>query len=591
MRIRNFLISLGILVVGFFIIDIYNSDKFTPNNSQLFYNGTILTMEDDVPKIDAVYVENGIINAVGDEVKLRKIAKDGTEFINLNGNTLMPGFIDSHTHPVASAFLYNMIDLSGFRHKTKEDVWTYFEESVSQYKPDEWILCKGFDQVLVDGLEAPHISYLDSIAPNNPVFIASLPMHSYWANTLAFEVAGIDKYTVNPSESSFYEKDDEGNLTGYIVEQEAFEPFKESMILALGNKGLKKNCVSVLDKYAKNGNTSITSMGITTDDPKVIRLYEHLSSENPSFLNNIFSKVGILPKRKPTVRHFVFIRNDASELLPSSIDNGDDFFKIVGVKFWYDGSPYTGTMYIDDPYLENDLTIDKLHFPHSHSGAALLNKDELNTLISNYDSQGWQIATHAQGDMAIQEILDIFQDVGIEDGKDSRHRLEHCLLLKESSIERMRKLNIHPSFHINHLYYYGEALAENIIGEKRASQILPVSTAEKHSLRYSLHADQPMFESNPLALIHIAVNRKTRDGKSIGSYNKVSVESALKAVTINAAWQIKMEEKIGSIKVEKYADFVILVENPFEVSIDKIKDIQILETIVNGNTIYRLKDD
>ncbi len=586
---RNLLISLGISVVVFFIIDIYNSDNFIPDNSQLFYNGTIFTMEDDVPKIDAVYVENGIINAVGDEAILRKIAKDGTYFINLNGNTLMPGFIDPHTHPVASAFLYNMIDLSGFRHKTKEDVWSYFEESISQYKPDEWILCKGFDQVLVDGLEAPHISYLDSVAPNNPVFIASLPMHSYWANTLAFEVAGIDKYTVNPSESSFYEKDDEGNLTGYIVEQEAFKPFKESMILALGNEGLIENCVSVLDKYAENGNTSITAMGITTDDPRVIRLYEHLSSENPSFLNNIFSKIGLLPKRKPTVRHFIFIRNDASELLPSSIDNGDDFFKIVGVKFWYDGSPYTGTMYIDDPYLENDLTIDKLHFPHSHSGAALLNKDELTTLISNYDSQGWQIATHAQGDMAIQEILDIFQDVGIEDGKDSRHRLEHCLLLKESSIERMATLNIHPSFHINHLYYYGEALAENIIGEKRATQILLVSTAENHSLQYSLHADQPMFESHPLSLIHTAVNRKTRDGKSIGPQNGVTVESALKAMTIHSAWQIKMDDKIGSIKVGKYADFVILAENPYEVSEDKIREIQILETIVNGNTIYKRK--
>ena len=586
---RRLLIILGITIVGYFIIDIHNSDIFTPNNSQLFYNGTILTMEDDEPIINAIYVENGIINTVGDEDKLRKIAKEDTDFINLNGHTLMPGFIDPHTHPVASAFLHGMIDLSGFKHETKEEVWGYFEESVSKYEPNEWILCKGFDQVLVDGLDPPHISYLDSIAPNNPVFIASLPMHSYWANTLAFEAAGIDKYTVDPSVSSFYEKDDEGNLTGYISEQEAFKPFKESMILALGNNMLKENCVKVLDEYAQNGNTTITAMGITTNDPNIIRLYDHLSSERSSLLNKLLSQVGLLPKRKPSVRHFVFIRNDASELLPSSIDNGDDFFKIVGVKFWYDGSPYTGSMYIKDPYLENDLTINKLHFPHSHSGTALLDRDEFTSLISNYDSQGWQIATHAQGDMAIQEIISIFQNVGIKGDKDSRHRLEHCLLLGKSSIEKMATLNIHPSFHINHLYYYGEALAQNIIGEKRASQILPVATAEKYSLRYSLHADQPMFESHPLSLIHTAVNRKTRDGKSIGPHNGVTVESALKAMTIHSAWQIKMDDKIGSIKVGKYADFVILAENPYEVSEDKIREIQILETIVNGNTIYKRK--
>ena len=305
---RKLLIISGIIAVGYFIIDFHYSDNFTPTNSQLFYNGTILTMEDDEPIINAIYVENGIINKVGDEDKLRKIATEGTDFINLNGHTLMPGFIDPHTHPVASAFLHGMIDLSGFKHATKEDVWSYFEESVSQYKPNEWIICKGFDQVLVGGLDPPHISYLDSIAPNNPVFITSLPMHAYWANTLAFESAGIDKDTIDPSESSFYEKDDKGNLTGYISEQEAFKPFKESMILALGNDLLKENCVKVLDEYAQNGNTTITAMGITTDDPNIIRLYNHLSSEHSSFLNKLLSQVGLLPKRKPSVRHFVFIR-------------------------------------------------------------------------------------------------------------------------------------------------------------------------------------------------------------------------------------------------------------------------------------------
>ena len=192
--------------------------------------------------------------------------------------------------------------------------------------------------------------------------------------------------------------------------------------------------------------------------------------------------------------------------------------------------------------------------------------------------------------MAIREVLDAFQLVGDVDG-DHRHRLEHCLLLENKSIKQMQKLNIHPSFHINHLYYYGEVLSESIIGDERTETILPVKKAEDEGLTYSIHADQPMFESNPLALIHTTVNRKTRGGKSIGAYNRVSVESALKAVTINAAWQIKMEDKIGSIKVGKYADFVILAENPFEVSVDKIKDIQVLETIVNGNTIYRVKHE
>jgi len=586
---RNFLLILVFFILGYIIIDTKNSDSFTPNNSQLFYNGQILTMENDLATANSVYIENGIIKGVGNKKTLEKMIKVGTKMVDLQGHTLMPGFIDPHTHPIASAFLHGMIDLSGFKHDSKEAVWAYFEERVSQFKPSEWILCKGFDQVLVNGLLAPNISYLDSIAPNNPIFIASLSMHAYWANSMAFDAAGIDKHSVDPSESSFYEKDEKGELTGYIVEQEAFKPFKESMIKALGNDLLKENCVTVLDQYASNGNTTITTMGITTDDSNIIRLYEHLSSKKSTFFNRFLFQLGLLPERKPTVRHFVFVRSDASEIIPKSADNGDDFFKMVGIKFWYDGSPYTGTMYIDEPYLENDLTNKKLHYPHSYSGAALLNKDDLKQKISNYQDDGWQIAVHAQGDVAIREVLDAFESVSDEDA-DHRHRLEHCLLLENGSIKRMHELNIHPSFHINHLYYYGEVLSKSIIGDERTETILPVKNAEHEGLIYSIHADQPMFESDPLALVHTAVNRKTRDGKSIGSYNKVSVESALKAVTINAAWQIKMEDKIGSIKVGKYADFVILVEDPFEVSIDKIKNIQILETIVNGNTIFRLKD-
>ena len=133
---RKPLIIFGIIALGYFMINIHYSNNFTPNNSQLFYNGNILTMENNEPIIDAVYIENGIINKIGDEEKLRKLSREGTDFINLNGHTLMPGFIDPHTHPVASTFLHGMIDLSGFKHKTKEDVWAYFEKSVSQYEPN-----------------------------------------------------------------------------------------------------------------------------------------------------------------------------------------------------------------------------------------------------------------------------------------------------------------------------------------------------------------------------------------------------------------------------------------------------------------------
>ena len=578
--IHSFVAIVALLLISFAL-----EPSFTPKGSLYIYNGTVITLEDEQPKANAVFVDKGKIVAVGNDPELRLHLKETTKLIDLKGATLLPGFIDPHTHPVASSFLHEMIDLSGFRHENQKEIWTHLESEIKNYAPGEWIMCKGLDVVLVDDLEPPHITYLDSISPNNPLLILSLSMHSFWGNSLAFNAAGINKNSPNPSESSFYGKDASGSLNGYISEQAAFQPFRDTVINAMGKVVLKEKCVTVLDEYAANGNTCITSMGITTNDPNVIRLYQHLSSEQTSLLNKVLQRLGLLPRRKPTVRNFVFVRDDADYLLPFSPNNGDDFFKMAGVKFWYDGSPYTGSMYLNEPFKSSSVNQEKIHVPLGHSGKALWKNDEIANRIKQYDSVGWQVAVHTQGDRAISETLDAFEKSGIP--KNSRHRLEHCLLPSKKAIQRMVKLGVSPSFHINHLWYYGEALEDHIIGRERTDKILPLKAVENNSLIFSLHADQPMFESDPLSLLHTAVNRKTRDGKIVGKSNKISVEQGLKSLTINAAWQIKMENKIGSIKPGKYADFVILDQNPMMVDPEKIKDIHVLQTIVNGNIVYK----
>ncbi len=574
-----------IVIIGVLIISIALEPGFTPKGSLYIYNGPIHTMEDNQPEVNAVFVNKGKIVAVGTDPELRTLLTETTQILDLKGAALLPGFIDPHTHPVVSSFLNGMIDLSGFKHKNQEEIWSYLESKIKNYTPGKWILCKGLDLVLVDDLEPPHISYLDSIAPKSPLLIASLSMHSFWGNTLAFQNAGITNETPNPTESSFYGRDSSRKLNGYISEQLAFQPFKEAVIQSLGTKILKEKFVTVLDEYAAHGNTSITSMGITTNDPNVIRLYQHLSSESSSFISRILQKFGQLPERKPTIRNFVFVRDDADHLLPKSSNNGDDFFKITGVKFWMDGSPYTGSMFLNAPFKLSEVNQKKIHVPEGYSGKALLNYSELSQRIQDYEINGWQVAVHTQGDQAIEKTLNVFESANISN--NSRHRLEHCLLPDTNSLERMANLGVLPSFHINHLWYYGEALENHIIGKKRTEQILPLKKAENASLKYSLHADQPMFKSKPLSLLHTAVNRRTRDGRIINTKNKISVMSGLKALTINAAWQIKMEDKIGSIAPGKYADFVIIDQNPLTIDSTKIKDIQVLQTIVNGNTIYK----
>ena len=584
MKVKIVYISFFVFFLVFLFLENNNND-FSEGADILFHNGPIITMEKDQPNAEAVYIENGIIKLVGDYNLLRKNIKKTTIVVDLKGQSLLPGFIDSHTHPVLSAFLYNMVDLSGFTHRTEEDLWNHFADKVSDYNPGDWILCKGFDQILVPDLIPPHISFLDSIAPNNPVLITSQSLHSYWANSHAFHAAGINRTTPDPEKSSYYERETNGNFTGYIAEQAAFEPFKKEILSSLGIKRLKENSLMVLKDYAKSGYTSITSMGITTSDKKVIQLYKHISSKTSTITNRILALLDILPKRENTVRNFIFLRYDAAHLFPPSSTNGDDFFKIMGVKLWYDGSPYTGSMYLEAPYLDNHFTNNVLHIPPGHTGIPLLTKNQLSSYIMKYQSDGWQVAIHAQGDIAIRDIMNVFDDIGLQSENDFRHRIEHCILIDNESIEKMSKMNIHPSFHINHLYYYGDALEKQIIGASRADQMLPLKAAAENSLRFTLHADQPMFPSKPFSLLHTAVNRKTKNGKMLGKQNLITVYQGLEALTIHAAWQIKMDEKIGSIKEGKFADLIILDRNPLDSDKEDLRSIRVLETYVHGNRI------
>jgi len=582
---RKYIVLSAILVVALISYS-YISKDFIKAEPTIYKNGTIITLEEQLPFAEAMFVEDGLIKAIGSNDEITGLQSTRIKVVDLEGATVLPGFIDSHTHVALSVFLDNMVDLSGFKHKTAKDVWDHLEKSVKTKKAGEWIICKGIDPILVEDLDAPNLTFLDEIAPENPLILISQSLHTYWANSKTFEKVGITKATKDPSKTSYYEKDSEGNLTGLIAEQEAFIPILEQLKKeVLTSKDLINSTIKVLNGYAKNGNTTVVSAGITINDARPLRLYEHLSTNKPSFINKLLEIFGMLPKRTQNPRHFIYIRHDKSFLLPKE-KKEDDFYKILGVKHWYDGSPYTGSMYIKEPYLVSDLTKNGLHIPEGYSGKPLIPQENLVNFIKEYHTKGWQIAIHTQGDIANENVLRAYNAVDKQvDIHKARHRIEHCVLLSDKSIDMVKELNISPSFHINHLYYYGKALKNEIIGEERANKILPVGSAQRQKINYSLHADQPMFESNPFRLIQTAVERQTKEGDTLGFNQRITVLNGIKAMTINAAWQIHMEDKIGSLKKGKYADFVILDKNPLKIASNELQHIKIIKTVINGNKV------
>ena len=585
MKLKSILL-LVILTLLFFAFQ-YIIRDFEKAETTIYINASIITLEDEEPIAEAMLVKNGKINAIGTNEEIELLKNDQIKIVDLKGAFILPGFIDSHSHVALSSFLFSMVDLSGFKHNTAEEVWNYLRATVKTKKPGEWIVCKGIDPILVEDLESPNITFLDEIAPENPIILVSQSLHTYWANSLTFEKVGINNETKDPSKTSYYEKDENGSLTGLIAEQEAFIPILEQLKKEIiTSKSLMKSTTQVLKDYAKNGNTSVVSAGITINDAKPLRLYEHLSTAKSSFLNQFLASFGVLPKRVQYPRHFIYIRHDKDFLLPKKRDKGNDFYAILGVKHWYDGSPYTGSMYINEPYMVSDLTKNGLHIPEEYRGSPLIKKDELVNFIKKHHQNGWQIAIHTQGDIANADVLEAFQKVDDQmDITNSRHRIEHCLLLSDTSIDKLKDLNISPSFHINHLYYYGRALKNHIIGEERANKILPIASAQNKNIKYSMHADQPMFESKPFRLIQTAIERTTKEGDTLGYNQRINILDGIKSMTINAAWQIHMEDKIGSLKKGKYADFIILDKNPLKTPSNQLENIKILQTFINGNEV------
>lgn len=340
-----------------------------------------------------------------------------------------------------------------------------------------------------------------------------------------------------------------------------------------------------MKRYVKNGNTTIVAAGLTINSRFFLYLFKVIAS---SFCRNIMYCLfgNVCPLVVP--RHFAYLDRVSDRYLPSAskLNSNNDMFRIIGVKMWYDGSPYVGSMYMSSTYVDSDL-VHELHIVRNNKNKRLIEIDEMKHYVEKYNNAGWKMLVHTQGDLAIQETLSAFDSVSNPEKREKlRHRFEHCMLLNNELVNKMNDVKVTPSFHINHIYYYGRALT-NIIGSDLVQRIFPISSYANSSnnAQFSLHSDSPMFESDPLSLITTATSRKTRQtGEVIGGTERISIIEALRSMTIMAAWQIGMDDKIGSLEVGKYADFVVLDKNPLLLydSPDEIRNIKIESTFIGG---------
>lgn len=543
----------------------------------LYYGGPVITMEEPL-YADALLVKGGKIEAVGsfDELKglIASLPVDDArqvEYRDLKGCTLLPAFLDPHSHfsQYASSLLQIPLDETESIPEIQDRIREFIRGNHTA--PGQWLIARGYDHNLL--AKNRHLTRwdLDEAAPSNPLLVQHRSGHLGVFNTLALDELGVTPQTPSPSGGLIGVKD--GELTGYMEENAFMEYLKKAPSPSLDD--LTGAFQKVQDRYASYGITTIQD-GMIVD--QMVPLYKML-------LGNHLLKLDLVGY--PGAENSQKFMKEFSHCIKTYQSR----FKIGGYKIFLDGSPQGRTAWMRAPYLPDSSG------QTDYCGYGTMSDEAVLAAVRMAADQGLQLLAHCNGDAAAEQYLCAFETAYKESGTASpkeftaplRPVIIHAQLIGADQLARAAELGLIPSFFIAHVYYWGDTHIRNF-GMERASAISPASSAKALDIPYTFHQDSPVLEPNMLETVWCAVNRLTRSGIPLGPDQRISALDALKGVTINAAYQYFEEDRKGSLAPGKLADLVILGDNPLEVSPEAIRHIPVIETIKEGETIYRNPD-
>ena len=536
-------------------------------NAFVLTGGPIVTMDPARPSPEAVGVRNGRIVTVGALDDARDALGSKPKVVDLAGSTLLPGFIDAHSHILWAAKTRGapVVDVRAETVATYRALIGKVRRRVATARPGEFLLFFGLDPQLHPDMESPSRALLDEIAPHNPVGIQTSNCHALFMNSRGLEACGIDESTPTPA-GSVIERDETGRPTGRLAEAitwDALDTFYESW----GPSRLEAEFEAAIGDFIGNGITTVT---------------EHLYLPHYKAYYRMALDRGL-----PMPRVAAYQQAVTADMTVENLKVGDDRLWMAGVKIHADGSPFVGNIWISEPYLETETTLEKMNLRPGHTGGTNYPRDYFERMLHAYFDQGWQMSIHTQGDRTIDMVLDMVEEVLASTPRpDHRFRLEHCALMRPDQIERAHGLGVLCSFFINHITHWGVPIEDALFGSERAAGYVPAGSAARRGMRISLHADTPMTDPSCLALMAAATTRRAPDGRCIGPAERLDGHTALKAVTIDAAFQIGMESRLGSLTPGKHADLAILDRNPLEVRHDELPDIRVEATWLAGKCVF-----
>lgn len=544
----------------------------TSDSATVYYNGDIITMEGEQPQmVEALVTQAGKIAYVGNLNKAQSKYKNAAQ-VNLNSKTLLPGFIDPHSHFDMVSNTMGQANLNP-PPVGKIDSMDKLLQALKDYKKDnniaddEWIYGWGYDESQLKEGRHPTKADIDKVLPNNPVYLQHTSGHMGVANSKALAALNITADTKNPEGGNIARVKGSSEPNG-LVQETAMYPFMRRMLEVL-EPNQAKFFEQTQDYYAKNGLTTAHN-GSTARN--TIQFFQKQADAGKLKIDLVALAGSSDLDENLADKDFVW----------KTYQNG---FKVQGTKIIADGSPQGKTAYFSQPYLTPVPDCKK-----DCRGLPSISQDALNEMFAKAYKHDNQLFIHNNGDGATDMIIKAHEyavkKTGQAADKDRRTVPIHAQFARPDQLEAFKKYKMLPSFFTNHAYFWGDVHVQNL-GKKRADFLSPIATADKMGLKYTNHSDDTVTPVDPLFTVWSAVNRTSRSGKIIGANERATPYQALKAITTNAAYEYYEENSKGTLTKGKLADLVILDASPLTVSADKLKDIHVVTTIKEGKIIYQ----
>ena len=534
---------------------------------RIFFGGDVITMDDAYPASQAVAIADGKVLAVGSQNDVMAHKGPSTEMVDLRGRTMLPGFLDGHSHFINAVRLSTWFNASA----PPAGTVTTFAGLIAALKAHkaklglktgEWLMGYGYDVLAMDEKRDLTRADLDEHFPDTPVMLLHCSLHGAVLNTAGFNAASFDLNAQTPAGGMTARIPGSTEAAGLVMEH-SFLPIFMNMPTPTESEQLA-NMKTAQELYASNGYTTVQDAPI---EPPVRPLYRKAAEQGLLYLD-LVGYVNWL--------EFAQTLKDAAEPYKGPYVN---HYRIGGVKAVVDGSVQGKTAFLTKPLLTPGPTGEK-----DWRGEPNVSPEELNSIVRLAYENDIQVMTHCNGDATVDMMLDAHVAAGAPRGK--RTVIIHSQIVRKDQLDKYAEYGFIASFFTNHAFFWGDIHVENL-GEERAFFLSPTRTAKSLGIPFSNHTDFAVTPLDSMFVLWSSVNRVSRSGRVIGPNERISAHDGLRALTIDAAYQYGEEKTKGSIAVGKIADFAILDANPTTIDPAAIKDVKISETIKDGKTVYK----